>query len=98
MYATDSTKPKGGDGNLFRHRLSIFQFEILKTIGNSTHIFYKKCDTNKEQKQQLDPSPLTPYVQLGQTKKEVKLAQARCNLSKPTNPKTRINTGLLAHF
>ena len=50
------------------------QFEIKKTIGNSTHNFYKKCDTNKEQKQQFDPSPLTPYVQLGQTKKEVKLA------------------------
>ena len=62
------------------------RFEILKTIGNTTQNFYKKCDTNKEQKQQLDPSPLTPYVQLGQTKKEVKLAQARCNLSKPTNP------------
>ena len=31
------------------------QFEILKTIGNSTHNFYKKCDTNKEQKQQLVP-------------------------------------------
>ena len=45
------------------------QFEIKKTIGNSTHNFYKKCDTNKEQKQQLDPSPQTPYVQQGQTKK-----------------------------
>ena len=31
------------------------RFEILKTIGNSTHNFYKKCDTNKEQKQQLVP-------------------------------------------
>ena len=31
------------------------QFEIKKTIGNFTHIFYKKCDTNKEQKQQLVP-------------------------------------------
>jgi len=31
------------------------QFEIKKTIGNSTHNFYKKCDTNKEQKQQLVP-------------------------------------------
>jgi len=50
------------------------RFEILKTIGNTTHNFYKKCDTNKEQKQQLDPSPLTPYVQQGQTKKQVKLA------------------------
>ena len=45
------------------------QFEIKKTIGNSTHNFYKKCDTNKEQKQQLDPSPPTPCVQQGQTKK-----------------------------
>ena len=67
--------------------LFISQFEDLKTIGNSTHNFYKKCDTNKEQKQQLVPSPPAPYVQQGQTKKEVKLAQARCNLSKPTNPK-----------
>ena len=50
-----------------------FRFEIKKTIGNSTHNFYKKCDTNKEQKQQLVPSPLTPYVQQGQTKKGVKL-------------------------
>ena len=31
------------------------QFEIKKTIGNSTHNFYKKCDINKEQKQQLVP-------------------------------------------
>ena len=31
------------------------QFEIKKTIGKSAHNFYKKCDTNKEQKQQLDP-------------------------------------------
>ena len=45
------------------------RFENLKTIGKSTHNFYKKCDTNKEQKQQLDPSPPTPYVQQGQTKK-----------------------------
>ena len=30
--------------------LFISQFEDLKTIGNSTHNFYKKCDTNKEQK------------------------------------------------
>ena len=31
------------------------RFEILKKIGNSTHNFYKKYDTNKEQKQQLVP-------------------------------------------
>jgi len=35
--------------------LFISQFEILKTIGNSAHNFYKKRDTNKEQKQQLVP-------------------------------------------
>ena len=32
------------------------QFEILKTIGNSTHNFYKKCDTNitlKLQKEEI---------------------------------------------
>ena len=32
------------------------RFENLKTIGKSTHNFYKKCDTNKEQKQQLVPN------------------------------------------
>ena len=53
---------------------SHLDFKIKKTIGKSTHNFYKKCDTNKEQKQQLDPSPLTPYVYQGQTKKEVKSA------------------------
>ena len=35
--------------------LFLYRFEIKKTIGNSTHNFYKKCDTNKEQKQQLVP-------------------------------------------
>jgi len=38
------------------------RYEILKTIGNSTHNFYKKCDTNKEQKQHPAPSPITLYV------------------------------------
>jgi len=49
--------------------LFISRFEILKTIGNSTHNFYKKCDTNKEKKQRLIPDKDFGRVVIGKTPK-----------------------------